>query len=294
MSSNYNNFPAIVAATCLSEFCTHPFEVLKVRAQIRFNKSGELPSRFTLLKRYLEKYGVKGLYKGFSAGIIRAIQNQTIRLYLYDFLNGVLPQPAIHDHTNYWKQLPYKFVSAFVSAFFAGLTGNPWVVLKVRMIADKTGDYKNLGTSIRSVIKNDGYREFTKGTSVSLARGILLSSIDLTLYDTLKFVLKTKEGEDKRSIFFASVISSFVAGLFSYPLDVLITLHMNQRTQLQESQGFAEIVRLCKHIYSKNGFKGFYVGFFGFASRLMVYGPVFWNSLEFFNQNLSLQMIKKF
>jgi len=285
MSDYQQNLLAIVGATFLSELVTHPFEVVKVRAQIKFNKSGETPSRLKLVRRYIETSGFTNLYKGFSPGILRAVQNQTLRLYLYSEFNKLLPQPPQTDGTaNPWKQLPTKFVSAFMSSFVAGLTGNPWVILKVRMIADRTGDYKNLKKAFSTIVRKDGYREFTKGTSITIARGILLSTVELTTYDTLKYVLKTKEGHDSRAYFLASLISSFVAAFSSYPLDMIITLYMHQSSQAQKQKGLKEIATLAKHIYSKNGLKGFYVGFLGFASRSMVYGPVFWNSLEYFNQ----------
>jgi len=285
MSDYQQNLSAIVAATFLSELVTHPFEVVKVRAQIKFNKSGEVPSRIKLVKRYIETSGFLNLYKGFSPGILRAVQNQTLRLYLYSSFNKLLPQaPQTEGPVNHWKQLPMKFVSALLSSFVAGLTGNPWVILKVRMIADKSGEYKNLKKAFNTIVKKDGYREFTKGTSITIARGILLSTVELTTYDTLKYVLKTKEGHDGRAYFMASLISSFVAAFSSYPLDVIITLYMHQSSQAQQHKGLKEIAKLTKHIYSKSGLKGFYIGFLGFASRSMVYGPVFWNSLEFFNQ----------
>ena len=77
------------------------------------------------------------------------------------------------------KSVSLKTCSALISSFFAGFISNPWIVLKIRMIADKSGQYNTLMQSIKTIITNDGYREFFKGTSLSMIRGTVLSTAEL-------------------------------------------------------------------------------------------------------------------
>jgi len=147
------------------------------------------------------------------------------------------------------------------------------------MITDKSGQYKTLWQSIKTVVANDGYREFFKGSSLSMVRGTVLSTAELVTYDSLKTILRTKDGFDAKACLAASILSSFSGALVSYPFDVLRTVHVSDDVKSQKSQIFGKFKEICV----TKGVKGLYSGFFIYLSRALIYGPLFWNSLELFN-----------
>jgi len=227
---------------------------------------------------------MKELYKGFSPAMIKGIQMQTIRFGLYDVTNQFIRKTFLSADSGPHMLFFSKLVSSFTSSFVAGFTTNPWMIIKVRMIADKSGDYKTLRQSFRNIKKNDGYQEFLKGTSISLARGIVLSTVELTLYDTFKDIFRTKEGLDLKASFMASLVASAGGALVSYPLDILRTVYMVENSGgILENKGLKHIFKLVGSMYQSKGIKGFYQGFMPYLSKSLIYGPLFWNSLEMCN-----------
>jgi len=279
---------AVIMATTMSEFLTHPFDVIKTKKQINFSKvSSDLhsPSQLTMIRKYIQNRAVKDLYKGFSPAIIKGVQLQTIRFGLYDIINqsinysfhGSAEPPTGHG------MFFSKLFSAFAASVVAGITSNPWVIIKVRMIADKSGDYRTLRQSFKNIRNKDGYREFLKGTTLSMARGVILSTVELTTYDTVKTLFKTKEGLDLRASFIGSTVASLTGALVSYPLDILRTLYLVENSGLLlEKSGMKQIVRIIGNVHESKGVKGFYQGFMPYLSKSLIYGPLFWNSLEIF------------
>ena len=277
---------AVIMATTMSEFLTHPFDVIKTKKQINYSAVSSdirIPSQLTMIRNYIQNRAVKDLYKGFSPAIIKGVQLQTIRFGLYDLINQSINYSFHGSETSGHGMFFSKLFSAFTASFVAGITTNPWMIIKVRMIADKSGDYKTLRQSFKNIRNKDGYREFLKGTTISMARGVILSTVELTIYDTIKTLFKTKEGLDLRASFIGSTVASLTGALVSYPLDILRTLYMVENSSVKlEKRGIKQIWNIVGNVHQSNGMKGFYQGFMPYLSKSLIYGPLFWNSLEIF------------
>jgi len=116
-----------------------------------------------------------------------------------------------------------------------------------------------------------------------MARGVILSTVELTIYDTIKTLFKTKEGLDLRASFIGSTVASLSGALVSYPLDILRTLYMVENSSVKlEKRGIKQIWNIVGNVHQSNGMKGFYQGFMPYLSKSLIYGPLFWNSLEIF------------
>jgi len=285
--NNTHSVSAILLATTTSELLTHPLEVVKTKTQLKsanFLSTTKPQSPFKMMAHYARTGGVRKLYKGFSPSLMRGVQIQSIRFGLYDNMDQKIQNYFSTGNSISLKSLSIKTVSALFSSFVAGFISNPWIVLKIRMIADKSGEYNTLTRSVKTIIANDGYREFFKGTSLSMVRGTVLSTAELITYDSLKTVLKTKDGFDPKACLIASVLSSFSGALVSYPFDILRTAHVSKgpNDAAMKSQT-KQIIAKFKEICVKSGPRGLYAGFFTYLSRALIYGPLFWNSLEVFN-----------
>lgn len=287
--TEFTSMSAVLMATTMSEFLTHPFDVIKTKKQIKYclpaPEFHQTPSQAQIILNYIKNKAIKDLYKGFSPAIIKGIQLQVIRFGLYDTMNQFLRRSFLTAEANAGhSSFGFKLLSAFTSSVVAGLTTNPWMIIKVRMIADKSGEYKTLRQSFRNITKNDGYQEFLKGTSLSLVRGIVLSTVELTMYDTFKGILRTKEGLDLRASFMASVVASLSGAMVSYPLDILRTLYMYENSgNSLENRGLKKIKGIMSTVYQSKGARGFFQGFMPYLSKSLIYGPLFWNSLELFS-----------
>jgi len=282
----FTSMSAVLMATTMSEFLTHPFDVIKTKKQIKASYASKVktPSQLTMFLKYIKNRCVKDLYKGFSPAIIKGIQLQTIRFGLYDIMNHHLSRTLMPAEPKGHSLFLMKLASAFTASFVAGFTTNPWMIIKVRMIADKSGEYKTLRQSFINISRNDGYQEFLKGTSISMVRGIVLSTVELTVYDTFKTIFKTKEGLDLRASFLSSLVASLSGALVSYPLDIVRTLYMYENSgPLNNSRGLKQMGKIVRNVYQSRGVTGFYQGFMPYLSKSLIYGPLFWNSLELFN-----------
>jgi hypothetical protein len=73
--------------------------------------------------------------------------------------------------------------------------------------------------------------------------------------------------------------------LVSYPLDIIRTIYMyeNSGGAMNSGRGLKQIGKLVKNVYQNGGVRGFYQGFMPYLSKSLIYGPLFWNSLEMFN-----------
>jgi len=296
--NNTHSVSAILLATTTSELLTHPLEVVKTKTQIKsahFLSTTKPQSPFKMMAHYARTGGVRKLYKGFSPSLMRGVQIQSIRFGLYDHMDQKIQNYFSTGNSISLKSLSIKTVSALFSSFVAGFISNPWIVLKIRMIADKSGEYNTLMRSVKTIIANDGYREFFKGTSLSMVRGTVLSTAELITYDSLKTVLKTKDGFDPKACLIASVLSSFIGALVSYPFDILRTAHVSKSpNDMAEKSQTKQIIAKFKEICVKSGPRGLYAGFFTYLSRALIYGPLFWNSLEVVNylSNLTFNTVQ--
>jgi len=215
--------------------------------------------------------------------VMRGLQIQCIRFGLYDTLDQYFRRNDLPGTSLTLKVVGLKTCSALISSFVAGFVSNPWIVLKIRMITDKTGQYRTLGQSIKTIIRNNGYGEFFKGTSLTLVRGSVLSTTELITYDIVKNLVRTKEGFDARACLIASLASSLNGALLSYPLDILRTVHVSDdQSGYMAKRQASQIYSRLKEVVQRRGMKGLYAGFSSYLSRALLYGPLFWNSLELF------------
>jgi len=141
-----------------------------------------------------------------------------------------------------------------------------------------------VGKTAKQILKKDGYREFMKGSSLSVAKSTVTNTLDLAIYDSCKTYLRTKEGYDFKACALASAISSMATGIISYPIDLIRNIYQNDTNRDQNKEGgFKRISGLLKEKVEKNGVRGLFSGFTPYMTRYMIYGPMFWNSFEMFS-----------
>lgn len=133
-----------------AEFLTFGFDNIKTKMQMN-GKEG-LPV-FKNLRHCMswtwQSYGFsKGFYKGFSAAFLRQLTYSTTRISVYEWLKRyVIPADRINNFF-------YKFIAGGIGGAIGCIVGNPFDVLKIRLINDYKGSqYKGFTDCCNQIFK---------------------------------------------------------------------------------------------------------------------------------------------
>jgi hypothetical protein len=120
--------------------------------------------------------GAGSFYKGIGAAWLREASYTSLRLGLYEPLKGVLGCEGPD------ASFLMKFLSGALAGGIGSLAGNPFDVIKTRMMANE-GANKGLGTFARDILKADGFVGFYKGLEANIARAAILNATKMACYD---------------------------------------------------------------------------------------------------------------
>ena len=165
-------------------------------------------------------------------------------------------------------------------------TGNPHY-LQFR------GSMKGLLNAMHHISRIDGIRGFYQGHSATLLRIFPYAAIKFITYEQFRNVfIPTPQHETH----FRRLLSGSCAGLCSvfvtYPLD-LIRVRMAYITHKKE----AKLMKVIKHIYTENNFKGlknFYHGFMPTMYGMVPYAGVAFLTHDLFHDIFKSKLLRKF
>jgi len=138
----------------LAQFISSPFDLLKINYMTNINNKKSLYQ--TSHSIYL-KNGIRGLWKGVTPNVSRAILVNIGELSTYDTAKQYLKK---NYHFN--EGLPLHTSSSICSGFVSSLLCTPADVLKSRMMQVNC-PYQNMFHCLSSTIKNEGISSFYKG-----------------------------------------------------------------------------------------------------------------------------------
>jgi len=211
------NFALAAAAGSSAWMFSHPFEVVKTRMMAQ---EGRNPNPIRLCMDVGKKEGIRGLYSGLSAGILRQCSYTMLRVGLFNTM------------TDYFKDKPKNMFNGKVGiGLAAGAIGAgiccPVEVSLVRMAADgqlpvdQRRNYKHVFDAMFRIIKDDGIKGWFRGVDATIARGMLITVLQLGTNEQCKETYKSQFGLTGFPLVFASAMtSSVVVCVGSNPLDV--------------------------------------------------------------------------
>ncbi|PWZ00595.1 putative DIC1-mitochondrial dicarboxylate carrier protein [Testicularia cyperi] len=214
-------------AASLAAFCTHPLDLTKTRMQTASARQ----NMFSTLLTTVRKDGVRGLYVGMSASLLRQMTYSVTRFGAYDQLKEYTQK------NNGGKSLGPLQMALCASAAGAagGLAGNPADIILVRMTSDvnkKPADrfnYPNAISGLFRMTKEEGVGSLFRGLGPNTVRAILMNASQLATYDTFKSMLLSSgffvEGTPLH--FSASFMAGTVATTVCSPADVIKSRVMN-------------------------------------------------------------------
>jgi hypothetical protein len=257
----------------------HPIDVIKTRMQISSGKTGEGIRNYKALgmtgtaKVILKEEGIRAFWKGIGAAWLREGSYTSLRLGLYG--------PIKHAfHVTKDSSFFLKFSAGSLAGAIGSMAGNPFDVVKTRMMASETKNAP-LGQIFADIYHKAGMGGFYRGLQANIMRAMVLNGTKMSCYDTIKILL-LKHGIVKKKGILLETLSAFGAGFFMTctvaPFDKIRTRLMNQKPDQKIYNGFLDC--LFK-IVQKEGVRGLWVGFLPIWGR---FAPTTTSQLVIFSQ----------
>lgn len=232
----------------------HPIDVVKTRLQVSGGSIGGV------ISGAMSKEGPLAFYKGINAAWLREASYTSLRLGLYEPIKVLMG--AQHKDAHFLK----KFAAGCAAGAIGSLVGNPFDVLKTRMMAS-TGE-TGFMQEATALLKQQGVAGFYRGIDANISRAMVLNGTKMACYDEVKQnVIKLGTFGGPKDIL-VQAVSAFCAGFFMTctvaPFDMVRTRLMNQPPDKIEYTGFVDcFVKVIK----KDGPAGLYRGFFPIWAR---------------------------
>ncbi|KIH94738.1 solute carrier family 25 (mitochondrial dicarboxylate transporter), member 10 [Sporothrix brasiliensis 5110] len=253
------------SASSLAACVTHPMDLVKVRLQMRH---GDMPRTMSgTFAHIVRTEGIRGLYSGLSASLLRQLTYSTTRFGLYEAIKGRLEEYAAGkpDAGRKKKKAQVSFgalvVAASVAGMAGGFAGNAADVLNVRMQHDaalpveKRRGYRNAVHGLVRLAREEGLAKgWFRGVWPNSIRAAAMTASQLASYDSAKRVLlATTPLTDSLA---AHLIASFLAGVaaatVTSPIDVI-------KTRVMSSHG-AKLTTVLGELYATEGLRWMFKG----------------------------------
>ncbi|ODV78291.1 mitochondrial carrier [Suhomyces tanzawaensis NRRL Y-17324] len=180
------------AGACQVVF-TNPLEIVKIRLQMqggsKVNNPGEIPKKHLSAGQIVKQLGLKGLYKGAGACLLRDVPFSAIYFPTYANLKRIMfgfdPNDNKHQRLSTWQLLVSGALAGAPAAFFT----TPADVIKTRLqVESKTHEtkYSGIAHAARVILKEEGFSAFFKGSIARVFRSSPQFGFTLASYELLQ------------------------------------------------------------------------------------------------------------
>ena len=221
---------------------THPLDLTKLRLQ---NAPGKHVMT-SLFLHTLRNEGVRGLYIGLSASVLRQMTYSLTRFAVYEEIKKIVLQRNPSSST---LPLTTTIAAAGLAGAAGGLVGNPADVILVRMTADMYRKpeyrfgYRGAVDGLVRVVREEGMSTLFRGLTPNMVRAVLMNTSQLSTYDFSKDML-LKSGYFTSGTLAHYLTSSQIAGTVATticsPADVIRARIMNARAG---EHGFEQMIK---------------------------------------------------
>jgi hypothetical protein len=256
----------------------HPIDVVKTRMQVAKKGEGSLGK---IIGDAMNGEGLGAFYKGIGPAWLREASYTSLRLGLYEPIKMVVGAGAAG--AGFFR----LFLAGAIAGAIGSCAGNPFDVLKTKMMADKTSN-KGLGETASEIMKAEGFGGFYKGMNVNVMRAMVLNATKMACYDKCKLFIVSKFALEGLLLqFFSAFIAGFVMTCTVAPFDMCRTLLMNQKKDENGVFPYGNLGDCFMQILNRDGPAGFYKGFFPIWTR---FAPTTCLQLIIFDQLKRLPM----
>jgi len=124
-----------------------------------------------------------------------------------------------------------KFLAGSAAGALGSLAGNPFDVLKTRMMASESAGAPSIVGTAKDLLKNQGIGGFYRGIDSNIARAMVLNGTKMACYDQMKGYVVQFTGLPKSHLlvqFLAAGSAGFFMTCTVSPFDMVRTRLMNQ------------------------------------------------------------------
>jgi hypothetical protein len=242
----------------------HPIDVVKTRLQVSGDGTNGARNYKALgiggtVSVIAKEEGVTAFWKGIGAAWMREASYTSLRLGLYSPIKHAM---GVKNDSNFL----WKFAAGSAAGAIGSTAGNPFDVLKTRMMATEGKGTPSLGEAASALYKAQGIGGFYRGLGANVMRAMVLNGTKMACYDQIKLMIK-KSGLVSNNLA-VSFFSAFGAGFFMAttvaPFDMVRTRLMNQPPDAKIYKGFLDCLM---KIVAKDGPGGLYAGFIPIWAR---------------------------
>ncbi|EQC34114.1 hypothetical protein SDRG_08323 [Saprolegnia diclina VS20] len=258
---------AVVAAIAI-----HPIDLVKVHLQLA-GQTGSNATAASVAKSVIAKEGVKGLYAGLSAAVVRQMVYGTARLGMHRAISDSIQTARVEKGATDGLPLWMKSAIAMGTGAVAATLGCPMDVSLVRMQADtlaapadKRG-YKNVFDAIFRIAKAEGVPTLWRGSVPLIARGAAMNFGMMASYDQAKEVLGSYYGQGFVTNVGASAVSGFACAFTSLPFDLVKSRLMNMKVNSAGQYPYAGVGDCFAQIARKEGVGKLWRGYWTYYGR---------------------------
>jgi len=239
----------------------HPIDVVKTRLQV----SGEGTRNYKALgiggtvKVIAAEEGVAAFWKGIGAAWMREASYTSLRLGLYGPIKKVM---GVTGDSHFVM----KFTAGSLAGAIGSTVGNPFDVLKTRMMAAEGKVAPSFGGAASELYKQQGIAGFYRGLEANVMRAMVLNGTKMACYDQIKDMIN-KSGMVPKGLlqnFFAAFGAGFFMATTVAPFDMIRTRLMNQPPDAKIYNGFLDCAR---KLIAQGGPGALYAGFIPIWAR---------------------------
>lgn len=177
------------------------------------------------VKKVAGEEGVAALWKGVNAAWLREASYTSLRLGLYE------PIKVLFGANEPGAPFFMKFAAGSAAGALGSLAGNPFDVLKTKMMASSGKEVPSMVKTGKDLLANQGIGGFYRGIDSNIARAMVLNGTKMACYDQAKLFVVETTGWSKSALptqFCSAVTAGFFMTCTVSPFDMIRTRLMNQ------------------------------------------------------------------
>lgn len=248
----------------------HPFNTSAVRMNLAVAAAdgSKAPSFPAFFMKTVRTQGIRSLYDGLSAGLLRQIFYATSRFGLFEVLRD---EVAKHRETDIVSRL----FCGVTSGALAAAISCPAEVTLVRLANDSSlpaaerRNYTGVANAFSRILKEEGPGAFFRGVGPFVNRAMLVGAVQVGTYDQFKGSFK-KMGVTNaiQNVFCASMSSGLLYSLVTMPFETAKNRMAFQKADpVSGAVQYRSAIQTISTIAAKEGAMKLYSGFMPYYLR---------------------------